>query len=116
MNLPNTYRNWISLSGTVIAICGFLAFFLLLLITSISGSEAVYLGLLIFLVTPFFIIGGLLLIPIGMRIERKKLKGDIDVIWLQEGIENEKAKQLALENNIVFIQDKCIYKEYINNF
>ncbi len=74
MNLPNSYRNWMSMSGTVIAICGFLAFFLLLLITSISGSEAVYMGLLIFLITPGFIIGGLLLIPIGMSLERRRMK------------------------------------------
>lgn len=49
-------------------------------------------------------------------IERKKIKGDIHLIWLQEGIYNDEAKDLAEKNGIVFIQDKCIYKEYINNF
>lgn len=47
-------------------------------------------------------------------VERKKAKGDIYLIWLQEGIINEKAKELAEENGIAFIQDKCMYKEYMN--
>lgn len=47
-------------------------------------------------------------------IERKKEKNDIDVIWLQLGIVNDEAKQLAEENGIGFIQDKCMYIEYNN--
>ena len=46
------------------------------------------------------------------RIERKKQKSDVFVIWLQEGIINEEAKKLAEQNNIQFVQDKCLYKEY----
>lgn len=45
-------------------------------------------------------------------IERKKEKGDIAVLWLQEGIQNEEAKILAEENGIIFIQDRCMFKEY----
>ncbi len=47
-------------------------------------------------------------------IERKKAKGDIELIWLQEGIINNQAKHLAESNGIIFIQDKCIYKEFYN--
>ncbi len=47
-------------------------------------------------------------------IERKKNKGDIEVIWLQEGIINDKAKELAEKNGINFVQDKCMLKEFIN--
>ncbi len=46
-------------------------------------------------------------------VERKKAKGDIKLIWLQEGIVNNEAQKLAEENNIDFIQDKCMYKEYL---
>lgn len=42
-------------------------------------------------------------------IERRKAKGDVEMIWLQLGIVNEEAKQLALENDIEFIQDVCMY-------
>ncbi len=46
-------------------------------------------------------------------LERRKSHGDIDVIWLQEGIVNEEARAIAEEAGITFIQDRCIYKEYI---
>jgi predicted CoA-binding protein len=45
-------------------------------------------------------------------IERKKSRGDVKVIWLQEGIVNNEAKKLAEENGIRFVQDTCIYKIY----
>jgi hypothetical protein len=47
-------------------------------------------------------------------VERKKVKGDIDVVWLQEGIINNEAKILAEENGIEFVQDRCMKKEYQN--
>jgi len=49
-------------------------------------------------------------------VERKKEKGDIAVIWLQEGIKNEEAKMLAEQNGIIFIQDHCMFKEYNRAF
>lgn len=49
-------------------------------------------------------------------VERKKQKGDVKVVWLQEGIINEDAKKLAEDNGIDFVQDKCMYKEYFNVF
>ncbi|WAC07556.1 MAG: CoA-binding protein [Thermodesulfobacteriota bacterium] len=49
-------------------------------------------------------------------IQRKKEKGDIGVIWLQEGIQNEEAKMLAEKNGIIFIQDHCMFKEYSRLF
>ena len=45
-------------------------------------------------------------------VERKKAKGDIDVIWLQLGIVNEDARKLAEENGIEFVQDRCLMQEY----
>jgi hypothetical protein len=46
-------------------------------------------------------------------IERKKKRGDIKAIWLQEGIVNDEAKKLAEENGFLFIQDKCMFKEHL---
>lgn len=45
-------------------------------------------------------------------IERNKVKNDIKVIWLQLGIVNDEAKELAEENGIEFVQDKCMYVEH----
>ena len=46
-------------------------------------------------------------------VERKSEKGDIDLIWLQEGIINYEAEKLAKDNGIEFVQDRCMYKEYV---
>lgn len=48
-------------------------------------------------------------------VERKKINGDIKLIWLQLGIINDEAKKLAEDNGIDFIQDKCIYVEHKNH-
>ncbi len=45
-------------------------------------------------------------------IRRKEAKGDVKLIWLQEGIISEEAKKMAEDKGIVFIQDKCMYKEF----
>lgn len=45
-------------------------------------------------------------------VARKQEKGDIAVVWLQEGIQNEEAKMLAEKSGIIFIQDRCMFKEY----
>jgi predicted CoA-binding protein len=46
-------------------------------------------------------------------IERKKQRGDIKAIWLQEGIVNDEAKRIAEENGLLFIQDKCMFREHL---
>ena len=45
-------------------------------------------------------------------VNRKRRKGDIQLIWLQEGIISEDARKLAEENGIDFIQNHCMMKEY----
>lgn len=45
-------------------------------------------------------------------VDRKKTHGDIRVIWLQDGIFNEQARKIAESAGIVFIQDRCMMKEY----
>lgn len=47
-------------------------------------------------------------------VERKKQKGDIKLIWLQESIINDEAKALAEANGMDFIQDRCMLKEHMN--
>jgi len=50
--------------------------------------------------------------PVKEAVARKKDRGDISVVWLQQGIRNEEARKLAEENEIVFVQDRCMYHEY----
>ncbi len=49
-------------------------------------------------------------------VARKKEKGDIDVIWLQQGIINDEAKKLEEENDIIFVQDRCLLQEFNKYF
>ncbi len=44
-------------------------------------------------------------------VARKKQRGDIAVIWLQEDIRNDEARRLAEEAGITFIEDLCVKKE-----
>lgn len=46
---------------------------------------------------------------------RKKERGDIALIWLQLGITNNEARVLAEENDIVFVQNQCLYVEYLRH-
>lgn len=46
-------------------------------------------------------------------IQRAKTRGDVKVIWMQEGIRNDEAAKRAEEAGLIVIQDKCMYKEYM---
>ena len=46
-------------------------------------------------------------------VERKKAKGDISYIWLQEGILCEEGRELAESVGITYIEDECIYKVFV---
>ncbi|NIP67474.1 CoA-binding protein, partial [Candidatus Bathyarchaeota archaeon] len=46
-------------------------------------------------------------------IERRKARGDVNVIWLQEGITSKEARKLAEEAEIEYFEDRCMYKEYV---
>jgi len=45
-------------------------------------------------------------------LERAKQRGDVKVIWLQEGIRNDEAAEKARKAGLIVIQDRCMYKEY----
>jgi len=50
--------------------------------------------------------------PVIQAVERKKERGDIVAVWLQQGIRNEEARKLAEENRILFVQDRCMMHEW----
>jgi uncharacterized protein len=47
---------------------------------------------------------------------RKKQRGDISVIWLQEDIKSDEARRLAEEAGITYLEDLCIKKELARLF
>lgn len=64
------FNNWISASGAVIAVGALFAFFLLLALDTMGSESSPYLGILTFMVAPFFLVSGLGLILIGWLVDR----------------------------------------------
>ena len=90
IKLPPSTHNLLSLIGATIAVISFLLIVFLFLISHFFLSTGNYIGLLVYIVLPSFMIGGLLVIPVGMLIKRRKMKesvkatGDWPVIDLND--------------------------------
>ncbi|WP_126451174.1 CoA-binding protein [Sulfodiicoccus acidiphilus] len=50
---------------------------------------------------------------VNEAISRRRERGDVKVIWAQEGIRDDEAAKEAKEVGFTFIQDRCMYKEYV---
>lgn len=46
-------------------------------------------------------------------VARRNARGDVKLIWVQEGLHNAEAKKLAEDNNIDYIENICMYKEFV---
>jgi predicted CoA-binding protein len=53
---------------------------------------------------------------VNEALERNKEKKDIFIIWLQEGIYNNEAKKLAEDAGLIFVDSRCMYKDYKHIF
>ena len=47
-----------------------------------------------------------------MPFVKEAIEKGVKAIWLQEGIYNEEAEALAQQHNIMFVMDRCMYKEH----
>ncbi len=76
MKLPKSYYNWTSIIGTVVATISLFMIVFLITISIFVEVTSSYLGLVIYIVLPIFLVLGLILIPIGMlrRLRRMKRK------------------------------------------
>lgn len=72
--LPYSYYNTISYLGTFIAGISFIVIIFLVLFSEIFGLGSSYSGIITYIVMPVFLIVGLIMIPLGMIINRKKSK------------------------------------------
>lgn len=68
------FRNWVSLSGLVIAGGSCFAFVLLFGISLFAPSGNPYMGILVYLVAPGFLFIGLFLVILGFLLQRRALK------------------------------------------
>lgn len=74
LKLSSTFHNWLSLLGTIIALISFFMIIIIFVISRMAGHSGIYLGLVVYILLPTVMVFGLILIPIGMFIRRKKEK------------------------------------------
>ena len=72
MKLPSAARNWITIIGLLIATLNFLLIIVLFLISTIFNKNETNLGLFIYIILPGFLLLGLIMIPAGIIISRRK--------------------------------------------
>jgi hypothetical protein len=73
MRFPPSVHNRLSYAGATIAALAFIVFVFLVVLENVSGAgRAPYAGIVIFVVVPAFLLLGLVLIPVGMRIEARR--------------------------------------------
>lgn len=71
-SLPDSTKNWTSIIGATIATITLFMIIFLFTISTFLNRGGSYIGIIIYIVLPAFLIAGLLLIPIGMLLNRKK--------------------------------------------
>lgn len=74
LRLPNSFYNYTSFAGSIIAIISLFMIAFLIVVSTVFEEGGSYLGLFIFIVLPVFLVMGLLLIPIGMHFRHRKNK------------------------------------------
>lgn len=74
IKLPPSTQNWLSLIGATIALISLFMIIFLLTISQLFLTKGNYIGLVVYMVLPTFMIGGLIVIPIGMLLKRKSMK------------------------------------------
>jgi hypothetical protein len=74
MKLPPSSKNWLTIIGSIIAGINLALIILLFILSSIFNKGNSNLGIFIYIILPGFMILGLLLIPVGMIRERKRIR------------------------------------------
>ncbi len=79
IKLPGSTKNFITLSGSLLALIGFFAFWLTFLLIHLDLiPHTPYTGLVLFMILPVPVVIGLVLIPLGMALKkRQKSKDDV---------------------------------------
>jgi hypothetical protein len=72
--LPTSVRNWVSIWGALLAFISLIMIIFLFSLSAVFDAGSSYLGIFIYIILPIFLVLGLLLIPLGMLITRRKRK------------------------------------------
>jgi nitrate/TMAO reductase-like tetraheme cytochrome c subunit len=74
MRLPPSSRNWVSIIGALIAVLNLLIIIILFVISTVFNKSATYIGLFVYIILPGFMIFGLIMIPAGMVLARRRTR------------------------------------------
>ncbi len=74
MKLPGSFYNWTTLIGAIIAMISFTVIVFLFFVSMIFDQGSSYLGLFMYMILPMFLVLGLILIPIGAILKKRRDK------------------------------------------
>jgi nitrate/TMAO reductase-like tetraheme cytochrome c subunit len=74
MKLPSSLYNWTSVIGAVLAIISLFMIVFLMFVSIFVEVTSSYLGIVIYIIFPIFLILGLILIPVGMARRRRRMR------------------------------------------
>ena len=78
---PESIYNTITLTGATIALVSFGLILFLMLLEALSPAQKPYMGVIVFVILPVFLIVGLILIAVGMLRRSHRLKAGKDIVF-----------------------------------
>lgn len=80
MKIPRSIYNWLSISGFIFAVNSALLILVLFIFSELTPNTNIYNGVFTYIILPVILIIGLILIPVGMLIKRRRIK-ESDQRW-----------------------------------
>lgn len=93
---PTTLKNWLTVSGGIIALGGLFAFAFLFFIDIFAHQGNPYMGILAYVIAPFFILGGIGLALVGAWRERVKRKKGAAAYGISIDLTRPRDRKLAV--------------------
>ena len=126
--LPKSVSNILTISGILLTILGFIVFGIMFLLAEINLiPHGPYIGIILYIVMPIPILTGLILIPLGMYLNRMRMLTKlndfnneiIDEIDIGTGVETDKVNEIITikkEDVKPIISKKSWWKSFIDWF
>lgn len=103
MKIPRSIYNWLSISGFIFAANSALLILVLFIFSELTPNPNIYNGVFTYIILPVILIIGLILIPIGMLIKRKRIR-EADQRWPVLDLNRPHSRQgLVLISVITFL-------------
>ncbi len=103
MKIPRSIYNWLSISGFIFAVNSALLILVLFIFSELTPNTNIYNGVFTYIILPVILIIGLILIPVGMLIKRRRIK-ESDQRWPTLDLNRPNARQgLVLISVLTFL-------------